>query len=222
VQGIFGLGGETHGELMVIAEPDEEVTSEKIVSAHEGKILAGGEAISAETLRKAASLGVKGLIVGGIEVGELVEFMGHELGVAITGQENLGITLIITEGFGRMKIPARTYSLINQLQGKIASINGATQIRAGVIRPEIFVPASRELDKEFEGEDKTHLDRGMEPGMRVRIIRRPYLGTLGSIVTLPVELQNVQSESLVRVVEIELEDGKRVIVPRANVEILEE
>jgi len=32
----------------------------------------------------------------------------------------------------------------------------------------------------------------------------------------------VETESDVRVVEIELEDGRRVVVPRANVEIIEE
>ncbi len=223
IQGIFGLGGETHGELQIIAEPGEDITAEKISSAHEGKILAGGAMITNDALKKAVSNGVRGLVVGGIEIGDLVTFMGQELGVAITGHENLGTTLLITEGFGRMKMAARTFSLIKGLQGKIAAMNGATQIRAGVIRPELFVPAlDSEAQKRQDQDSETQLHKGMQPGMRVRIIRKPYFGAIGTIVALPAELQNVETESPVRVMEIDLEEGGRVIVPRANVEIMEE
>jgi hypothetical protein len=39
---------------------------------------------------------------------------------------------------------------------------------------------------------------------------------------LPVELQQVEAESYVRVVEVELDNGDLATVPRANVEIIEE
>ena len=58
--------------------------------------------------------------------------------------------------------------------------------------------------------------------MRVRIIRDPYFGGLGNISDLPVDLQRVETESLVRVLEVQLDDGRKVVVPRANVEIIEE
>ncbi|MCS7367669.1 MAG: hypothetical protein NDF52_07310, partial [archaeon YNP-WB-062] len=62
---------------------------------------------------------------------------------------------------------------------------------------------------------------GMQPGTKVRVIRAPYFGELAKVVNLPIELQLVETESPVRVVEIELQDGRRVIVPRANVELFE-
>ena len=34
----------------------------------------------------------------------------------------------------------QTYDLLSESNGRLASINGATQIRAGVIRPEIIIP----------------------------------------------------------------------------------
>jgi hypothetical protein len=39
---------------------------------------------------------------------------------------------------------------------------------------------------------------------------------------LPSPLQQLESESKARVLEVELEDGKRAVIPRANVELLEE
>jgi len=54
----------------------------------------------------------------------------------------------------------------------------------------------------------------------VRVIRNPWFGKLGKVTGLPVELQKIESEALVRVVQVGLEGGRRVTVPRANVEIL--
>jgi len=60
------------------------------------------------------------------------------------------------------------------------------------------------------------------PGTPIRVIREPYFGALGVVVSLPVQLQWIETESEVRVLEAELEDGRRVVIPRANVEIIEE
>ena len=61
----------------------------------------------------------------------------------------------------------------------------------------------------------------MEIGTPVRIIREPYFGVLGKVIALPPELHKIETEAEVRVVEVELEDGIRVILPRANVEMME-
>ena len=65
-------------------------------------------------------------------------------------------------------------------------------------------------------------NKGLEPGMCVRIIREPNFGSIGHITRLPVELQLVDTGSHVRVLDVKLEDGRSVLVPRANVEIIEE
>jgi len=222
VQGIFGIGGERHGELMAICEPDEVLTVEHITQDCVGKVLVGGCLVTAEALRKAAQEGVRGIIVGGIKRRDLDRFLGYEVGVAITGHEEIGLTCIITEGFGKMQMASRTFNLLKSLEGKLASINGATQIRAGVIRPEVIIPFKDYKFKTRVLEEEKSLVDGMVPGMRVRIIRRPYFGAIGRIVSLPVELQELESESKVRVLVVELDNGERVTVPRANVEIMEE
>ena len=45
---------------------------------------------------------------------------------------------------------------------------------------------------------------------------------MGTVETLTIELQEVETESPVRVLTVKLENGKQVTVPRANVEIIEE
>ncbi|MEO0131179.1 MAG: hypothetical protein ABIK76_05775 [candidate division WOR-3 bacterium] len=220
VQGIFGIGGETRGILKVVASnPNEVLTEESINEDCKGKILIGGSLVTKEALKKAREFGVKGIVVGGIEDETIKNFLGYDIGVAITGQENCNLTLVTTEGFGRMKMAERTFSLLSSLEGKIASMNGATQIRAGVIRPEVIVVKKDTFNK--DDKDSFKYSQGLEIGTPVRIIREPYFGMIGKVVSLPVELQKIETESYVRVLEVELEDKRRVIIPRANVEIIE-
>ena len=219
IQGIFGIGGERRGQLRVVVDsPTAPITVELVTQEDNGKILVGGGVLTLEALRKAVDVGVAGIIVGGIDSGDLMEFMGSDIGVAITGEEEYGITLIVTEGFGQMAMHQKTFSIFKKYAGRDASINGTTQIRAGVIRPEVVIPHK---DAVAETEEAA-LSEGMVPGTPLRIIRNPYFGAIGKLVSLPVELQKVESGSYVRVLEAELEDGSRVIVPRANVEIIEE
>jgi len=220
IQGIFGIGGERQGKLRVAVEgPGSPLTSELFSSEDKGKVIIGGGLLTLDALRKAVDLGVSGIIVGGIDSGDLMEFMGAGIGVAITGEEDYGITLIVTEGFGAMAMHNKTFSIFKKYDGSDVSINGSTQIRAGVIRPEVVIPHSESIE---EADDDTAISAGMVPGTPIRIIRNPYFGAIGEVLSLPVELQVVETGSKVRVLEALLEDGRKVIVPRANVEIIEE
>jgi len=218
IQGIFGIGGETHGEIKVIvAGNSDEITPDKIGPDCKGKVLIGGSLVTLEAMKKAVEVGASVVVVGGVRHQDLTTFTGQEIGVAITGQEEVGITLIITEGFGKMNMNATTFKLLKSFEGYLACVNGATQIRAGVLRPEIIIPHE---EKEEEKGDTFAL--GMVPGTPVRIIRQPYFGAIGVVNSLPVELQALESESMVRVLTVKLQDGTIATVPRANVEIIEE
>jgi hypothetical protein len=219
IQGIFGIGGETTGELVfVVDSPDQPMQPEKITAEHRGKILIGGSYVTIPCIQAAVKAGAAGIIVGGIDDYDLRAWLGYDLGVAITGQEELGLTLVVTEGFGRIEMAHKTFDLLKKHQGRKASISGATQIRAGVIRPEVFVPATGEKTPvDGPGEER----RGMDVGTPVRIIREPNFGHLATVVELPVELQVVESETRVRVVRVRLQDGQEWVLPRANVEVIE-
>lgn len=218
VQGIFGIGGENHGEIMVVTEDlKAHLTEDLITSDCKGKIVIGGACVTRDAFLKAVEIGVSGIVTGGIKDIVLKDLLGYEIGVAITGQEDIGTTLVITEGFGEMSMNPKTIELFKDFEGKIAAINGATQIRAGVMRPEVII--FRDVEAKKEELDK--LSGGMVKGTPIRVIRQPYFGALGKVVSLPVELQTIETESKVRVVEIEIGNCKRIILPRANVEIIE-
>lgn len=221
LQGIFGIGGERHGILHMVAEsPDETLTEDKITPEHKGMILVGGNLVTYGALIKAIEYGVKGIVVGGIKGRDLSKLLGFEIGVAITGEEDIDLSLIVTEGFGEMEMSHRTFNLLRDFEGKQAAINGTTQIRAGVLRPEVIIPYDQQESGSFTGEPE--LSGGMKPGTPVRIIADPYFGKIGAVSNLPVQLQVVETGSQVRVVDVQLDGGEEVTVPRANVEIIEE
>ena len=226
IQGIFGVGGERQGEIAVVSSgPSDPLTDAMLTESHRGKFVIGGSNVSGAALRKAAQLGILGIVVGGVIDRELIDYLrgalndpNFDIGVAITGQEPIPFTLVVTEGFGTIPMAQRTFDLLKSLEGQFASINGATQIRAGVIRPEVIVP----LDGAAPAPAESAEDAGeLKIGTPIRIIRDPYFGALGTVTNLPPELVKVESETWVRVLSAKLQDAREVTIPRANVEIIQ-
>ena len=220
VQGIFGIGGEARGEIKKVAKSYDSVIKESDITPDcQGKVIIAGAFIDVATLNKAVSVGAKGIVVGGIDDRDIKKFLGYDIGVAITGSEKKGITLIVTEGFGQMNMAKRTFDILVSHEGEIASINGATQIRAGVLRPEVIIPNFHLKDDDLKSIDSSN---GVKVGHNVRIIRAPYFGLIGRVTKLPPELEKIETEAKVRVLEVELNDGRKITLPRSNIELIEE
>lgn len=219
VQGIFGVGGETFGPIEVVCDaPDEVLEPRHLQRGVRGKVVVGGAYVSHETLHAAREAGAAAVVVGGFDDRDLVRLLGRDLGVAITGQEDLGFTLVLTEGFGHVAMAQRTWSLLRRHAGEVASVSGATQIRAGVQRPEILVPLAGGAEVRDRGAETE-----LNPGSLIRVIRAPGFGRIARVVELPPEPRALETEALVRVLVAEFVDGgERVVVPRANVERIED
>jgi hypothetical protein len=216
VQGIFGLAGEVHAPLVMACKaPGESLEVDRIREEHRGKIIVGGAQATLGALRRAIEIGVAGVVVGGFAYHDIRELLGYDVGVAVTGTEELGTTLVVTEGFGRIAMARATFELLAGHDGAQASISGATQIRAGVIRPEVVIPRQEADDAALPAA------LGLDIGAPVRCIRAPYFGQIGVVTQLPVELARMPSETMVRVLEVELEGGEKAMIPRANVEVIE-
>jgi hypothetical protein len=209
IQGIFGIGGETNGEIVIaVGSPDEDLGPESIKDNYRGKIVVGGRHASLSTIKRAVELGVHAIVVGGIHDRDLRQLLGYDIGVAVT----------VTEGFGSIPMAEYTFKLLSSRNGERASVSGATQIRAGVMRPEIIIPGFPKNVTEC----KKDQGRGwIEPGDPIRIIREPHFGVIGTVKSLPSELTVIGSESHARVLEVQLGGGEVIVVPRANIEVLE-
>lgn len=221
VQGIFGIGGEAFGPLRMACERhDQEFGPDRVTAAMRGAILVGGARMTGETVARAIEVGAAAIISGGIDDADLKDVLGYDLGVAITGTEQIGLTVIITEGFGEIAMAERTFDLLCSRSGAEAAVNGATQIRAGVMRPEIVIPVT-DADADQLAPSVAAAGGGeLNTGASVRIIRDPYFGRIGTVAALPAEPQVLGSGSKARVLNVACASGETLTVPRANVEII--
>ena len=216
VQGIFGLGGETCAPIAVVSK-NNDIQADDITAAHKNCLIIGARSITLEAIIHAREIGVAGIVVGSIKHSVLDFILGEPIGVAITGQEEIGFTLIITEGFGKIAMAADTLDVLTSFEGCRASFNGTTQIRAGVVRPEIIV--SLNID-ETTTTSSLAVAKELLIGTSIRIIRSPFFGVIAKVTALPEQPVIIDTEAKVRVLEAKDDDGNLMIVPRANVEII--
>jgi hypothetical protein len=223
IQGIFGIGGETHGTIHVAAAgPEEPLTEGHLEGEVAGKVLIGGSLVTEPFLRAAAKRRVRAVVAGGLDASDLQKFLGYDLGVAITGSEQLGLSVVVTEGFGRMAMAERTFQLLKEHEGRSCSVNGATQIRAGVMRPELVISIAESEAGDLVRQRAFDMAQGLQVGSPVRVIRAPYFGSLGEVTELPPALVTVDSGAKVRILKVRFHDGEEAVVPRANVEMIEQ
>lgn len=227
VQGIFGIGGEAYGPIRAACDdPAQNLTADRLHAGLSGAIVFGGARVTVDALARAVELKVPAIITGGIDDADLRDFLGYDLGVATTGSEQVGLSLLLTEGFGDIAMARRTFDLFVSREGAPAALNGATQIRAGVLRPEVLIPWP-EGSRHGNGASENSSDRGdisaglLKVGAAVRIIRDPHFGIIGTVISLPAEARLLESGSKARVLEVEDAAKRRLVVPRANVELLE-
>jgi len=135
LNGAIGFGHENVGEIRLL-ESGQTPGPE-----HGGKLLVAFEAVDLATLEACAEFGVHGLVAPSIDAEDWVEFHGKEIGVALTGEEDIPFSLLFTEGFGRAPMNAEYAAFLREAEGRKASLCGRTQIRAGVMRPFLVVPS---------------------------------------------------------------------------------
>jgi len=220
IQGIFGIGGEAFGPIcMATSSHEEALEPSHITENMRGAIVVGGARVSHAAVQRAIEVGVAGIVAGGVDDADLKAMLGYDLGVAITGSERIGLTVVITEGFGEIAMSERTFRILQQREGRQASVNGATQIRAGVMRPEIVIPV--EANDTADDADSQWEAGQLAIGRPLRVIRDPWFGRIGTVSSLPAEPAILDSGSRTRVLEVDFGNGEKAIVPRANVELIE-
>jgi len=141
VEGVFGVGGEARGAITMAADdPNAPLASSDIKDSYSGSVVVGGSLVTLDALKAAQRVGVKGIVAGGVDQKDLTYFLGREIGLGITGHEDLGLTLILMGGFGVNPIDQNVFEFFREAEGRLACLDGTTQIRSRVLRPEIIVP----------------------------------------------------------------------------------
>jgi uncharacterized protein (TIGR01319 family) len=117
ISGVWGSGGEVAGELT-------------FSTVSPGKVVVCDFADRA-TLTRAKERGAAGLICAGVNMQEVIE-------------PHPPFTIVVLAGFGDQKLPDDARSVLAGHEGRLALLDGTTQLRVGVRRPQIILPVARE------------------------------------------------------------------------------
>ncbi len=201
IKGATGLGKAREGIVKIIAKPNEFIIPQKIDASCQGRIVVGGSYLDRAAIEKALTVGVKGIVVGGINYKDFIS-----LGV----NSDVGITIVVTEGFGKVSMGKDVLEAFNKLNDKFAFING--------LEKTIIVPAERKVvdNKPLQEE----LWRELNVGDVVRYFRpdaEELVGVVEEISENEIELESGLPAILAT---IKFLSGVRIKAPAANLEII--
>lgn len=204
IQGIWGSGKEGFGVLkLLVDDPADMVDPKAMDMTCRGTVLVAGHSIGEEALLRAEEVQVRGIVVGGLgtELQELVHSMPFPV--------------VVTEGLGEFAIAGSIFDLLEANENREASIRGAMEARGGGVRPEVIVYAPHAASETvLEARPEFVLERGSP----VRIVRGRHFGETGTVLDVPPEGAPLETGASVRGVQVKLDSGEQVFVPRANLE----
>jgi hypothetical protein len=205
IQGMWGSGGDAEGVLKVLVDnPQRPLRARSVdVSCH-GTIIVGGRILDERALEQAIEAKVRGVVAGSVDA-ELRPFL-----------ESLPFPVLITEGFGAMPMSQPIFGLLHGNAGREAMLSTDTQTRWGARRPEVFIPLRSESEMPSEDAGPRHL----QEEDAVRLLRAPYQGMLGTVVSVPDRPQLIESGARLPVARVELEDGDVTLIPVVNLEVI--
>jgi hypothetical protein len=204
IQGVWGNGKINHGPLNVFAkEPGHILSAGEFHRNHRGSIILAGHCNHPKALEASAGLPIRGLI--------LASMAPKLVSLAV----KMPYPIIIIEGFGELEMNSAAYTLLSTNETREITINAESFNRYKDTRPEIIIP--------LEGSGKPPIPLSLEtfnPGQRVRVLRSPHIGAIGTIETLLPGLTRLPSGLRATSANIELEGGEKMVVPLANIEVL--
>lgn len=204
IQGNWGNGRIESGMLLNMTEkPDDVLPASRLDVSLRGSIILAGLLKDADTLRAAAELPVRGLILSSISPALLP-----------TAQQ-MRFPIVAIDGFGNIPMNSAAYKLLTSNAKREVTINAEPFNRFSGARPEVLIP----LPVSQEPPPPKDIE-ALEPGQTVRMRRAPYAGSTGTLVRISPGLVTLPSGLRTRAAEVKFEDGEQSFVPLVNLEIV--
>lgn len=205
VEGIWGNGRQEFGVLRVATPGSSNVLAVADLSIDlRGAVAVAGRLEDPNIFHGLAALPMRGVICGS---------MPSELIPAALACE---IPVILTEGFGNIPMNSAIFELFATNVGREASLNAQQTDSWKGLRPEVIIPLPAVGSADVPSEAVQ-----LVVGRRVRVLRAPYAGKEGSVVSLPEGLVPLANGIRVKCAEVELGETGLARVPIANLDILE-
>jgi hypothetical protein len=204
VQGVWGNGRIDNGLMISLLEkPDDVLSAGRLDVSLRGSVILAGQVRDLDTLKAAAELPVRGLILAS---------MPSSL---ITSAYQMRYPILVTEGFGALPMNSAAFKLLTTNNKREATVNAEHFDRYTGGRPEVIIP----LPVSSEPNEPNPFET-FAVGQPVRMRRPPYAGLVGTITNLPAGLSLLPSGLRATSADVKLENGENVLVPLVNLEVV--
>lgn len=209
VKGRVGMGAQREGVLKILADMHENVSATMIDSDCTNKIIWGGNLITCDLVQKAITLGVKGIIGGGINARDYRSIVG-----SLNPREDVGISVLILNGFGSSSVDTRIMEMFKTYQNRHVIIDP--------LKKEFVIPLSPNDEELLKNKNSKQGDsiEYLKIGDEVAIISWPYLGKRGVVKDLSSDRVELGSGIRSFVATVKMDDGKELLLPLQNLELI--
>jgi hypothetical protein len=204
IQGVWGNGRIEMGMLTNLMEkPDSVLEAGRLDVSLRGSVILGGLVRDAETLRAAAELPVRGLILSSL----------HPNLIPLAVQ--MRYPIVVMDGFGNLPMNSAAYRLLTTNAKREATVNAEMLDRYSGARPEIIIPLPVSQEPTQPNEVET-----FAPGQQVRLRAGPQSGTIAALVRLHPGMTTLPSGLRAASADVRTEGNEQILVPLANLEVV--
>ena len=225
ILGLLGSGQVREGNLAFIGARGSLTDVSRIIPKLTDHIVISGGLIYKEALRAAVAISVRGIITGGINA---VDFKSISGGLLTSGRNvstDVGLSLVVIEGFGTIPIGEDIFSVLVRYNDKFVVVDGN---RARLLLPSFDPNCLQKVRTTAlpEHEEMVLLRPSIEPvaeqlklGMSLRVVAPPFLGVQGKLIGIDTTATKLPSGIQVYLLTIETK-SRKIKVPLPNVEII--
>ncbi len=201
IYGFVSSGKLREGLISIVGSPKEFIIPSAIKPEASGKIIVGGALLEKSALEKAVTLGVEGVITGGVNYRDF-----ENLGAG----GDIGTTIMVVEGFGTAPMGEDIWQLLKTKVGRLAFISGEENL--------LIIPES--TGEKNLGDISAKTWRQLRVGDNVRFLGKGSSNIIGEVKALQGE-QIINSGILTEVALVSVKAGQELLLPAANLEIIE-
>ncbi len=224
IYGMLGSGRTRDGTLVILGGRDGLINKADISPKYDEHILVGGSLVFKDSISAAISSGVNGIITGGINANDYQSMAGGRILFPHKLENDVGISLLVCEGFGSVAIGEDIYALLKEYNGKFVAMEGNRAIldlpsfeSKSIVRVK-STQLPPILDEPPDLEEAIKLGE-LKVGSIVRAVGNTYAGEQGRVSSI--DQTETVLPSGIRAILVTIETKRRKIqLPVANLELI--
>lgn len=205
IQSVWGNGRIDYGLLNIrLGSPHDILTKDMLDISLRGSVLLGGHCQDEEVLQSAEDLPLRGMILSSMD------------SALISVARKRRYPILVVEGFGQLAMNPLAFQLLTSSERREVALNAGQWDKYTSSRPELVITLPAEGNPQLPSDTDF-----FTPGRQVRVVAPPYKGEIGTILNVKSGLASMPSGIRVQAAVVSLERSEEIVLPLANLEIIE-